>query len=218
MTTPPSLDTLVAPSRATAITEAVRRAILSGVLASGAPLVEADLARQFGTSKTPVRDALRGLAGNGLVVFNEYRGAVVRTVDADMARNIFDVRRLLEPVAVARTVASGNVDADSARRSLDLSAAAANAAERSMANRDFHQELFSGCGNPTLVSTLLRLRDQTALISINVWGKTPSWEQEAAEHRGILAAALKGDADRTADLVTRHIDHFEARALQQLAS
>lgn len=216
MSTPQTLEALVAPSRATAITEAIRQAILSGVLAAGAPLVEAELARQFGTSKTPVRDALRTLAGTGLVVFTEYRGAIVRSVDADMARNVFDVRRLLEPVAVARTVEAAGFDVEDTRRALEVAANAASAAQRSLANRDFHQALFSGCGNPVLVQTLTRLRDQTALISISVWGKAPTWEQEAEEHRKILQAAERGKAERAAELVRQHIDHFEERALSIL--
>lgn len=216
MSAVPGLGALIAPSRSTAITEALRQAILSGALPAGSALVEAELARQFGTSKTPVRDALRTLSGSGLVVFTEYRGAFVRAVDTEMAKNVFDVRRLLEPVAVTRAVQAGQFDVDSARDALELAARTTSAAERSSANRDFHQGLFSGCGNPLLVRTLTRLRDQTALISINVWDKSHSWKQEAAEHREILRAAENGKAERAGELVLQHINHFEQRALSYL--
>ncbi|WP_258028994.1 GntR family transcriptional regulator, partial [Streptomyces fradiae] len=58
-----------------------------------------ELAARFGVSKTPVREALKTLAGTGLVVMSQYKGVTVRTVDAAMAREVYDVRLLLEPEA-----------------------------------------------------------------------------------------------------------------------
>ncbi len=66
-----------------------------------------ELAAQFGVSKTPVREALKTLAGTGLVVMSQYKGVTVRMVDADMAREVYDVRLLLEPEALRRTVRRG---------------------------------------------------------------------------------------------------------------
>src|SRR3954447_7665744 len=88
-------------SRTGLVVQALRLAILSGELAAGQPLVEADLAERFGISKTPVREALKTLSGAGLVTMSEYRGAVVRVVDPHMAYNVFDMRALLDPTAVS---------------------------------------------------------------------------------------------------------------------
>jgi len=55
------------------------------------------------------------------------------------------------------------------------------------------------------------LRDQTALVTAVVWTRTPSWEQEAREHRSILEAAVEGSALLTADLLREHIADFVAR-------
>src|SRR5436305_15087290 len=80
-------------------------------------------------------------------------------------------------------------------------------AGRSLANRDFHRELYAGCGNPLLVRLLDDLRDQTALVSVAAWRHepawrpTPGWEREAAEHRSVLMAAEEGDAERAAILL-----------------
>src|SRR4029077_3503995 len=90
-------------------------------------------------------------------------------------------------------------------------------AERSLANRDFHRELYAGCGNPLLIRMLDDLRDQTALVSAAAWrrepdhARTPSWEHEAAEHRAVLRAAEGGDAERAAALLRGHIASFAAR-------
>lgn len=207
---------LPASSRTGLVVEALRRSILTGELSAGQPLVETELARRFGISKTPVREALKTLVGAGLVTMSEYKGATVRVVDEEMARSVFDVRSLLEPVAVARTVERG-LDVELAQDALDRASAAGDEAERSLANRDFHQLLYSNCGNPVLIDMLNGLREQTALISVNAWTQQPSWDQEAAEHSEILAAARNGDAGRAAELVLDHIHSFEVRAVGQIA-
>ena len=203
-------------SRTNLVVEALRRSILTGELAAGQALVETELARHFGISKTPVREALKTLAGAGLVTMSEYKGATVRVVDEEMATSIFDVRSLLEPVAVARTVERG-FDLAGAQEALDRAAEAKDEAERSLANRDFHQLLYSNSGNAVLTQMLDGLREQTALISANAWIKQHSWEEEAAEHAEILAAARSGDAGKTAELVLHHIRSFAARAVGQIA-
>jgi DNA-binding GntR family transcriptional regulator len=207
---------LPASSRTGLVVEALRRSILTGELAAGQPLVETELARRFGISKTPVREALKTLVGAGLVTMSEYKGATVRVVDEEMARSVFDVRSLLEPVAVARTIERG-FDVELAQDALDRAASSVDEAERSLANRDFHQLLYSNCGNPVLVDMLDGLREQTALISVNAWIQQPSWDEEAAEHAEILAAARSGDAGRAAELVLNHIHSFEVRAVGQIA-
>src|SRR6476619_308836 len=95
------------PSRTVAVLEAIKHAILTGELRPGQALVETDLAEVLGVSKTPVREALKTLAGAGLVTMSPYRGAAVRVVDAELARHVYDVRRLVEPEALTRSVRPG---------------------------------------------------------------------------------------------------------------
>jgi len=205
------------PSRTVAVLEAIKHAILAGELNPGRSLVETDLAAVLGVSKTPVREALKTLAGAGLVTMHPYKGAVVRTVDDEQARHIYDLRLLLEPEALRRAV-SADYDWQQAHGALDRADACADQAERSLANRDFHHELYAGCGNPLLVRMLDDLRDQTALVSAAAWRHdpvlpplVPSWEHEAAEHRSILNAAQDGQADRAAHLLNTHITSFVQR-------
>src|SRR6266516_408875 len=73
------------PSRTVAVLEAIKHAILVGELRPGQALVETDLAEVLGVSKTPVREALKTLAGAGLVIMNPYKGAAVRVVDDELA-------------------------------------------------------------------------------------------------------------------------------------
>jgi DNA-binding GntR family transcriptional regulator len=183
------------PLRTAAVLDAIKHAILAGELRPGQSLVEAELAQRLGVSKTPVREALKTLAGAGLVTMSPYRGATVRAIDAGTARSIYDMRLLLEPEAVRRAVlraagragsaadgstgdgsaadgstadgsaADGPAGLAAARAALDRADAACDEAERSLANRDFHRALYLDCGNPLLAGALDDLRDQTALVS-----------------------------------------------------
>ncbi|MDX3854447.1 GntR family transcriptional regulator [Streptomyces sp. AK02-01A] len=199
------------PSRTQYILEAVKHDILTGGLSPGQPLVEAELAARFGVSKTPVREALKTLAGTGLVVMSQYKGVTVRTVDAAMAREVYDVRLLLEPEALRRTVAGGASLAEAAQ-ALTRADAAADIAERSLANRDFHRALALPCGNPLLVRMLDEIRDQSALVAAVAWAAEPTWHREAAEHRNILRLARDGDANGAARALRDHIARFVERS------
>jgi DNA-binding GntR family transcriptional regulator len=204
------------PSRTVAVLDAIKHAILAGELRPGQALVETDLAEVLGVSKTPVREALKTLAGAGLVTMSPYKGAAVRVLDDAQARHVYDARLLIEPEAVARSVTRGH-GWGPAHEALARAGAAPDQAGRSLANRDFHRALYAGCGNPLLVRALDDLRDQTALVSVAAWRRepdwldNPSWEQEAAEHRAMLAAAEDGDAERAAGLLRDHIASFVVR-------
>ena len=210
------------PSRTEAVLDAIKRAILAGELRPGRSLVETELAQMLGVSKTPVREALKTLAGAGLVTMSPYRGAAVRTIDPASAAAIYDLRLLLEPEAVRRAVGgaaepsrvqAGPVQASwgDAHAALQASDAATDQAQRSLANREFHRALYLACGNSLLVKTLDDLRDQTALVSALSWEQAPSWQQEAAEHQAILAAARRGAATEAAALLRAHIAGFADR-------
>lgn len=199
-------------SRTDFVLESIKEAILNGKLKPGQALVETDLAATLNVSKTPVREALKTLAGSGLVVMSPYKGAAVRTVDAEMAGSVYDVRMLMEPEALRRAVQLGASFDDAALALEDVS----DLARRSLANRRFHRALYAGCGNPLMIQILDGLRDQAALITVAGWGICPTWDDEAAEHREILAAAVRGRGDIAAELLRRHIQTFADRVVEEL--
>ena len=209
-----AMSSVAVPSRTEAVLDAVKHAILTGRLAPGQPLVETELAAQLGVSKTPVREALKTLAGAGLVTMSPYKGASVRTVDEALAHSVYDIRVLLEPEAVRRSAARGETEGGSwaaAEAALDAADRASDRADRQQANREFHRTLYAGCGNELMVGILDGLRDQTALVSTTVWTRNASWEQEAGEHRAILEAIEAGRADVAAGLLEEHIRAFVDR-------
>ncbi|WP_340681506.1 GntR family transcriptional regulator [Amycolatopsis coloradensis] len=207
-------------SRTEVVLEEIRRGILTRELKPGQPLVEAELAARLGVSKTPVREALKVLSNTGLVTFSPYKGASVCVVDAELAKSVYDVRMVLEPEAVRRSVErrSPELFEDAAEALKEASAAisAKDQAALSLLNRRFHRALYSGCGNPLMVSMLDDLKDRAALISVVGWAANPSWRGEWAEHKAVLAAAKKGDADGAAGLLRAHIGDFLDRILETI--
>ncbi|HEV7980846.1 GntR family transcriptional regulator [Amycolatopsis sp.] len=208
-------------SRTEVVLEEIRRGILTRELLPGQPLVEAELAQRLGVSKTPVREALKVLSNSGLVTFSPYKGASVCVVDAALAQSVYDVRLVLEPEAVRRTVELRDPalleDAADALKEASAAIADRDQAELSLLNRRFHRALYRGCGNPLLVNILDDLKDRAALISIVGWEANPSWRREWTEHKAILAAAKKGDAEGAADLLRQHIAEFLERIVEAIS-
>ncbi|HET9140524.1 GntR family transcriptional regulator [Actinophytocola sp.] len=202
-------------SRTDFVLESIKAGILGGELRPGQPLVEAELAERLAVSKTPVREALKTLAGTGLVVMSPYKGASVRVVDAELVTAVYEVRVVLEPEALRRSVLRG-ADLGAARATLAEAERETEPARLSLINRRFHRELYTGCGNRLMIGILDGLRDQTALITIAGWGIQPTWPAEIAEHGAMLAAAEDGAADRAADLLRRHIQRFADRLIEEL--
>jgi DNA-binding GntR family transcriptional regulator len=207
-------------SRTEVVLEEIRRGILTRELLPGQPLVEAELAHRLGVSKTPVREALKVLSNSGLVTFSPYKGASVCVVDADLAKAVYDVRLVLEPEAVRRTVELRDPalldDAVEALKEASIAITDRDQAALSLLNRRFHRALYSGCGNPLMVNILDDLKDRAALISIVGWEANPSWRKEWTEHKAVLTAAKKGDAEGAAELLRRHIADFLTRIVEAI--
>lgn len=205
---------VVPASRIDWVLAQIREGILSREYAPGQPLVETELAQEFGVSKTPVREALKILSSSGLVVFEPYKGATVRVPTRALAEEVIGVRSILEPAAVGMSVRRRAGRFEVAERLLAEAAAIDGdhaRARLSVLNRKFHSELYSHCGNNLMVETLDGLRDRMALVSIQGWDASDSWAAEWDEHREILEAAQSGNATLAADLVEKHIESFGLR-------
>lgn len=206
-------------SRAQVVADAVREAILSGRLVPGQALVERELSQMFGVSKTPVREALIGLVGSGLVDQSQFRGMTVRTVTPELVRSVYETRELLEPAAVA--MSADRADDALVQDAGELLDRAAYLGERGdqvelqLANRQFHRKLYLECGNPLLCQYLDGLQDLVALISMAGWSKKTTWEKEYQEHRSILDAIARRDS---ASAKAQAHEHMSAFADQVLAS
>lgn len=201
-----------ATTHSSLVAEAIREAILTGRLKPGALLVERRIAKMLGVSKTPIREALIGLARSGLVKVSPNRGVRVADPTPSDMRKIYQLRSLLEPWAIAQAAVTKPDTAlrraEEALDEADRLLASGDHVGMSLANRRFHRLMYGCCGNELVVAALDELQDLVALGVVNLlWHRWPTWESEFHEHRQILTAVQAGDTKR-AELVAR--EHIAA--------
>lgn len=188
----------------------IKEAILNLSLKPGSPLVEDELARQLGTSKTPVRDALLALERDGLVTKIPYKGTYVSEVTVRDATEIFELRAVLEGLAARLAVeAITPQELAEAERLLAISDDALERGELQVASeygRRFHAIFHRRADNRRLMPILEHLEEQFARIrrmSDQVGGRL---HRSSREHREILAALKTGDATRVEQAMRHHME------------
>ena len=203
----------------------VREMVLTGELEPGVVLNQAVLARQIGISTTPLREALRRLAQQGLVELGAHRDARVAPLDAAEARDLVELRQDLDPLAAGlaaqrRTAADLAEMADSLARleSLPEDPSPAQLA----GHRRFHAALYRASHNAVLVETLDGLWDKTDRYRRHALRAGRSDEevaQRAEEHRLLVEAVSDRDAAAATELMRRHVESsLAARAAGRLAA
>lgn len=202
--------------RSLAIRDAVRNAIIDRRLAPGTKLSESEVGALFDVSRTVARAALQMLAFEGLVNAERNRGAFVSHPSPEEARQIFASRRLIEPGVVAAAMERITIEdierfrvhlADE-KRLLSERGAAARRAEIK-ASGDFHLMLAGVSGNAILQRFMEELVARSSLV-IALYGRSGVSSCGHDEHSAILDALEKGDGQRAAVQMIRHIDHIEA--------
>jgi len=192
------------------IAHAVRRAILHGRYKPGERLVEHDVAALLEVSRAPVREALRQLVQEGLVIVYPHRGAVVTPVSREMVQDVFDIRERLEGLA-ARLAASRITPDELARLEalideMEQSGSAREAGLQVEQDVEFHRLVVTASGRPTLVSTLETISSKAGLL-ISITRHNAPLEIVAGLHRPILDALRGGDPDRAEQAAREHVEY-----------
>ena len=167
------------------------------------------LAEQLGLSATPLREALRKLASEGLVVLQSHGSARVAEVDLHEANEIYELRLILEPTALERAVAAG----DAGYRERVTAAWNALDAERiapASVHAAFHRELLSACDSAWLLRLATMLSDRAGLMVTVGLPDRPAGYNTAAAHRTLADLALAGDATGAAQELRRHLSTTRA--------
>jgi DNA-binding GntR family transcriptional regulator len=193
----------------------LRAAIVRGELAPGAKILQEATAQALGVSLIPLREALKTLAGEGIVTYEPQRGYFVTDLQDERIGELYAVRELLE--AEAERLALGHLDADAIDlmgaqlRVQERAVAECDAVEMIAANRVFHFALFERCANPSLVRLVAQVWD--TLDPYRVLSYRRMWLQEQerlipdeilAEHRRILNALENGEHERALQLLREH--------------
>jgi DNA-binding GntR family transcriptional regulator len=188
---------------------ALRERILSGDLPRGTKLRQASLAEELGVSRTPLREALRRLATEGLVDFSPNRGATVSELDFGDMRHAWSARVALEPGAARLAADRGDSAAIAAMRSAvaEQRRVADDRDASFAANRRFHLSLAAASGNPHLTRFAEMLWVPRIGVPIyHAQAVEPSGAQAwADEHERIVDAIAAGDGEAAEQLTRQHI-------------
>ncbi len=190
-------------------TEALRERILRGVYTDDSPLRQDALATELGVSRIPVREALRQLEAEGLVVFNPHRGAVVSSLSVDEIDELFELRAHIESDLVRRSVAKTTAeDISRAKKILKAYEAAFRSeevGEWGKLNWEFHSALYAPANRPFTMAIIQRLHQQSDRYQRLQLILTHGESRAIDEHRGILAAVIAHDVKLASSLIRQHI-------------
>jgi DNA-binding GntR family transcriptional regulator len=205
------INPLAAPPRTRTAYEHVRAtlraAILDRTLPAGARLVQSELASQLQVSTTPVREALRDLATEGLVLFDAHRGAVVRPLDIDEVREIYELRMTLEPLMVRRVIAS--ITDEQLARAADLAARMRTESDMSVwvnLNREFHAVFTEVDDKSRLATMLAGLRDSAAAyVAVSLDAQPRHIAEANDEHERLLEIYRHREGEAAVELTLQHL-------------
>lgn len=185
----------------------MRADIVSGRLKPKSALTETILAAKYGASRTPVRESLRRLEHDGLVVRGA-RGMEVKLATPEEIDAIYEVRITLEGLA-ARSAALRRNSVDlvriEARRSDELAAPHAPWALRSDLNQAFHEEIWNASHNSVLVDLLTRLNLHRNAYPTTTLSHDNRWETAVRQHAEIAEAIRHGDPDAAQAAAEQHM-------------
>jgi DNA-binding GntR family transcriptional regulator len=209
------------PSRVEQVYDAIVDDICTGRLTPGTPLRQEALAERFDVSRQPVQQALLLLKNHGLVRDFGRGGLEVTPLDAELVRNVYELRALLDGYA-ARQAATRGLTAQALEHGRDLVHGGQHAhSERAFARMitadvEFHRFLVEEAGNPLLVESVSVIwrNVQRVMGEVLLQGGAPAWVWD--EHAAILAAVEAGEAGKAEKLAREHAEHGKQLILDGL--
>lgn len=203
-----------------AVCERLQQLIYSGEIAPGERLNEAALALRMGTSRGPVREAIRMLTGIGLVIAQPNRGVFVKQISVREMAEIYELRALLLGFA-ARQAAEHLADADRAEfeqllAGMDAACDADDGQRYYVLNLRFHELLMAQCQNRRACRAYEDHVKELHLYRRRYFDSTLNMRRSNGEHRRIFEAIAEGAADRADKLARAHVMQGRQRLLRTL--
>ncbi|MFI2506075.1 GntR family transcriptional regulator [Streptomyces sp. NPDC018972] len=199
---------------------AIRDDIVAGVHERGGRLTEEVLARRYGVSRVPVREALRTLEAEGFVVTRRHAGACVAEPTEQEAADLLEMRVLLEPLGASRAAQRRTEAHLKVLRGLvrlgQERARQGNSDDLRSLSGWFHETLAQATGSPALTSTLTQLRHKIAWMYATEGPSDPV--EYWAEHGAIVDAVARGDGDRARSVTALHTERASAGHRLRFAS
>ena len=187
------------------------RAILRGEFKAGERLMEIQLANKLGVSRTPIREAIRKLELEGLVLMIPRKGAEVAEITEKNLRDVLEVRCALEELAVQ--LACERIDGEGVKELRDAGLHfkevldSDDITQIAQADEAFHDVIFTATGNSRLIQLLNNLREQMYRYRIEYLKKKECYPILIAEHKEILDAIAGRDKERATRVTSQHINN-----------
>ena len=181
--------------------------IRNGTLPPGARLRETELADRFGISRTPVREAIRQLEADGLVVHLPRQGATIRTLDHAEVVELYEMRAVLEGTAarLAARAASDIELAELAALNAELAEAPAGPQAREV-NRQFHRALIDAARNRFLLKAMSALQKTLLILGPTTLAEPARADAAVSEHAAVLAALRARDGVAAEAAMRGHVE------------
>ena len=189
--------------------DTIKRQILDNTLDPGVQILEGDLSKRLGMSRTPIREALIRLQSEGLVEVSPRHGMRVLPVSPVDMEQIYQILTALES-----TAAEALAQRDPSAKDLAPMVAACDAMEAALeaddlkgwaaADEAFHGDLLNLCGNPRLAAICFNFWDQSHRVRMITLGLRPKPVSSTKDHRALLGAIRKGDAARAREIHRAH--------------
>ncbi|MEV7092573.1 GntR family transcriptional regulator [Amycolatopsis sp. NPDC051045] len=180
----------------------------------GSPLTEEELGTTLGMGRTPIREALKRLESERLVVAYPRRGTFATDVNISDLAHISEVRRTLEPMATAaaagRATAADRATLTELRAQLDAGVPDGDNAELLRTDLALHRAIYRCVHNPFLEDTLIRYDNLATRIWCVFVPRLSGMAGHVDEHVPLLTAIIEGDAEKAAALTLEHVTGFEA--------
>lgn len=199
----PGLSALQYSSKSDIVCAMLRELIISGELSGAEPLRQRDLAARFGVSQTPVREALRRLESEGLVVNDPHRGATVAESRNGIVADNSLIRAALEPLGARLAAEAITAEQLATLRRLndEMREETEDSGRYSALNRSFHFAIYEAAASPVLLS-MMRLLWQAMPDGPRV---TRGHSESVQQHQELIEALATRDADRAASITEQHI-------------
>lgn len=189
----------------------LREAILRGELKPGERLMEIQLANKLGVSRTPIREAIRKLELEGLVLMIPRKGAEVAQITEKSLRDVLEVRRALENLAVQlaciRMSPQTLADLKAAARAFEEILGGEDVTAVAEADVASHDVIYMATDNQRLISLLNNLREQMYRYRVEYLKKKECHKQLLWEHQEIIRAIEAGEIDVATKITEQHIDN-----------
>lgn len=202
------------------VVDRLRDAMMMGRLTPGQRLTERELCEWTGVSRTSVREALRQLEAEGLVVHIPRKGPAVARISRDDAAAIYDVRMALEPKVVELFIKhADDREVGELRRATDVVERAAESGERerfSEAKTRYFEILMGGSHNAVLEDFVRSLHLRLGLVRSSYLAHAERWPESAKELRAITDAIVKRDTRSAVKACKLHLERAVAAALDML--